>query len=374
MLVLVGARLFDGEKFLDDHAVVVDGARIAAVTPYAERPQGEVRDLAGGLLAPGFIDVQVNGGGGVLFNDDPSAAGIARIAAAHRNYGTVGLMPTLVTDAPEKLKAALAGVHEARKSVPAALGVHLEGPFLDPRRAGAHDPKYIRAMKAEDVAILANADCGALMLTLAPDRVTAEQVRALAERGILVSLGHSNATYEEAMTAVAAGARAFTHLFNAMSPFAGRQPGMVGAALDTPETFVGVIADGQHIHPMSLRLAFAAKRRDRFMLITDAMPPAAGGPDTFLLQGRPVSRLDGALRLADGTLAGSVLTMDEALRHVVQVVGLPLADALAMASRVPAAFLRRERDLGRIAPGFLASLVHLDEELQVRGVWVEGEG
>ena len=374
MLVLVGARLFDGEKFLDDHAVVVDGARIAAVTPYAERPQGEVRDLAGGLLAPGFIDVQVNGGGGVLFNDDPSAAGIARIAAAHRNYGTVGLMPTLVTDAPEKLKAALAGVHEARKSVPAALGVHLEGPFLDPRRAGAHDPKYIRAMKAEDVAILANADCGALMLTLAPNRVTAEQVRALAERGILVSLGHSNATYEEAMTAVAAGARAFTHLFNAMSPFAGRQPGMVGAALDTPETFVGVIADGQHIHPMSLRLAFAAKRRDRFMLITDAMPPAAGGPDTFLLQGRPVSRLDGALRLADGTLAGSVLTMDEALRHVVQVVGLPLADALAMASRVPAAFLRRERDLGRIAPGFLASLVHLDEELQVRGVWVEGEG
>jgi len=374
MLVLVGARLFDGEKFLDDHAVVVDGARIAAVTPYAERPQGEVRDLAGGLLAPGFIDVQVNGGGGVLFNDDPSAAGIARIAAAHRNYGTVGLMPTLVTDAPEKLKAALAGVHEARKSVPAALGVHLEGPFLDPRRAGAHDPKYIRAMKAEDVAILANADCGALMLTLAPDRVTAEQVRALAERGILVSLGHSNATYEEAMTAVAAGARAFTHLFNAMSPFAGRQPGMVGAALDTPETFVGVIADGQHIHPMSLRLAFAAKRRDRFMLITDAMPPAAGGPDTFLLQGRPVSRLDGALRLADGTLAGSVLTMDEALRHVVQIVGLPLAEALAMASRVPAAFLRRDSDLGRIAPGYLASLVHLDDDLQVRGVWVEGEG
>ena len=374
MLVLVGARLFDGEKFLDDHAVVVDGARIAAVTPYAERPQGEVRDLAGGLLAPGFIDVQVNGGGGVLFNDDPSAAGIARIAAAHRNYGTVGLMPTLVTDAPEKLKAALAGVHEARKIAPAALGVHLEGPFLDPRRAGAHDPKYIRAMKAEDVAILANADCGALMLTLAPDRVTAEQVRALAERGILVSLGHSNATYEEAMTAVAAGARAFTHLFNAMSPFAGRQPGMVGAALDTPETFVGVIADGQHIHPMSLRLAFAAKRRDRFMLITDAMPPAAGGPDTFLLQGRPVSRLDGALRLADGTLAGSVLTMDEALRHVVQIVGLPLADALAMASRVPAAFLRRDQDLGRIAPGYLASLVHLDDDLQVRGVWVEGEG
>ena len=374
MLVLVGARLFDGEKFLDDHAVVVDGARIAAVTPYAERPQGEVRDLAGGLLAPGFIDVQVNGGGGVLFNDDPSAAGIARIAAAHRQYGTVGLMPTLVTDAPEKLKAALAGVHEARKSVPAALGVHLEGPFLDPRRAGAHDPKYIRAMKAEDVAILANADCGALMLTLAPNRVTAEQVRALAERGILVSLGHSNATYEEAMTAVAAGARAFTHLFNAMSPFAGRQPGMVGAALDSPETFVGVIADGQHIHPMSLRLAFAAKRRDRFMLITDAMPPAAGGPDTFLLQGRPVSRLDGALRLADGTLAGSVLTMDEALRHVVQIVGLPLAEALAMASRVPAAFLRRDSDLGRIAPGYLASLVHLDDDLQVRGVWVEGEG
>jgi N-acetylglucosamine-6-phosphate deacetylase len=374
MTALVGARIFDGERFLDDHVVVVEGARIAGVAPYAERPRGggEI-DLGGGLLAPGFIDVQVNGGGGALMNEHPSADVVARIAESHRKYGSVGVMPTLVTDTPEKMRAAIAAVREARRHFPSVLGIHLEGPFLDPTRKGAHDANYIRPIEPSDIEMIASADCGAVMLTVAPNRIPADTVRALAARGVLVSLGHSEASYEEAQAAVAAGARAFTHLFNAMSPFQGRKPGMVGAALDAKEAFVGIIADGHHVHPASLRIAFAAKPHDRMMLITDAMPPAADGPDSFLLQGRRVARADGCLRLGDGTIAGSVITMDEAVRFCVRTVGVTLAHALTMASRTPATFLRRDRDLGRIAPGYLASLVHLDDELRVRETWVEGE-
>jgi len=372
MIVLSGARIFDGERFFDDHALVVDGERIAAIVPYAERPRGAAADLAGGLLAPGYIDVQVNGGGGVLFNEDPTPEGIARIAAAHRKYGTVGLLPTLVTDAPQVMAAAIAATREARRLTPATLGVHLEGPFLDPRRRGAHELRYIRDLAPDDVEAIAGADCGAVMLTLAPNRVAVERIAELAQRGVLVSLGHSEASYEQARAGIGAGARAFTHLFNAMSPSVGREPGMVGAALDLADAFVGIIADGHHVHEANLRIALAAKRHDRFMLISDAMPPAAGGPDHFDLQGRRVTRTDGCLRLDDGTLAGSVLTMDEAVRYAVNVVGLDLGDALAMASRVPATFLRRDNDVGCIAPGHLASLVHLDDELRVCETWIEG--
>jgi len=321
MIVLSGARIFDGENFLLDHAVVVEGERIAAIVPYAERPQGAAGDLAGGLLAPGYIDVQVNGGGGVLFNEDPTPEAIARIAAAHRKHGTVGLLPTLVTDAPQVMTAAIAATREARRRTPATLGLHLEGPFLDPRRRGAHELKYIRDLAPGDVETIVDADCGAVMVTLAPNRVGAASIAELARRGVLVSLGHSEASYEEARAAIQAGARAFTHLFNAMSASVGREPGMVGAALDLADAFVGIIADGHHVHEANLRIALAAKRHDRFMLISDAMPPTAGGPDHFDLQGRRVTRANGCLRLEDGTLAGSVLTMDEAVRYVVNVVG-----------------------------------------------------
>ena len=372
MIVLSGARIFDGENFLLDHAVVVEGERIAAIVPYPERPRGAARDLAGGLLAPGYIDVQVNGGGGVLFNEDPTPEAIARIAAAHRKHGTVGLLPTLVTDAPQVMTAAIAATREARRRTPATLGLHLEGPFLDPRRRGAHELKYIRDLAPGDVETIVDADCGAVMVTLAPNRVGAASIAELARRGVLVSLGHSEANYEEARAAIQAGARAFTHLFNAMSASVGREPGMVGAALDLADGFVGIIADGHHVHEANLRIALAAKRHDRFMLISDAMPPTAGGPDHFDLQGRRVTRANGCLRLEDGTLAGSVLTMDEAVRYVVNVVGVDLGDALAMASRVPATFLRRDNELGRIAPGHLASLVHLDDELRVLETWIEG--
>lgn len=372
-LALTGARVFDGSTFHHGMAVLIEGRHITGFVGHDRIPSGfDTVTLDGGILAPGFIDVQVNGGGGALLNQNPSAEAVRVIANSHRRFGTTGLLPTVITDAPEVTAAALAAVREARaQGAAAVLGIHVEGPFIDPARKGAHDPNYIREMTDTDVNRLAAADCGALMLTLAPNKVPPDMIRALVSAAIRVSLGHADATCAEAQAALAAGATAFTHLFNAMSQMTGREPGMVGAALGSVGSFIGIIADGFHVHDLSLKLALSATSHDRFMLVSDAMPPAAGGPDVFDLQGRTVRRSNGRLQLEDGTLAGSNLTMDAALRHCVQRLAVPLDHALQMASRNPARFLGRA-DLGVVEVGALASLVHLDDDLNVKQTWVEG--
>ncbi len=371
---LTGARVFDGVSFHDDLAVVVDGRHITAIEPSSSLPTSIKRiELDGGVLAPGFIDVQVNGGGGALLNDRPSVEVVNHIAEAHRRFGTTGLLPTVITDAPHITRDAIAAVRAARGHGKAGiLGIHVEGPFLDPKRRGAHDAAFIRAITEADIQQFVAADCGAFMLTVAPNCVSPQQIRQLVEGGILVSLGHSDARYSEVKAALAAGATSFTHLFNAMSQLTGREPGMVGAALSDAASFIGIIADGLHVHEVTLQLAFSATSADRFMLVSDAMPTAAGGPDHFILQGRQVSRVDNRLTLRDGTLAGSNLTMDAAVRFCVTKLELDLATALRMASANPARFLGLQNQLGLIAPGALASLVHLDDNMNVTQTWVEG--
>ncbi len=372
-LALTGARVFTGENFLDDHAVVISGERIAQVVPRQAIGAMDSRDLGGGILAPGFIDVQVNGGGGVLLNDTPTVDAVRSIAVAHRKFGTVGLLPTVITDAPSILQQAVGALREARaQGVPGVLGIHIEGPFLDAERKGAHVLRFIRPMTEADATWIGNLGCGTVMLTLAPNRVEPGLVRQLAVAGVLVSLGHAEASYAEAVAAIDAGARAFTHLYNAMSQLNGRDPGMVGAALAGPGSFVGIIADGIHVHDAAMQVAFAVKPPDSMMLISDAMPTAAGGPSQFELQGRTVRRENGRLQLDDGTLAGSNLTMDEAVRYCVQRLKLDLAVVLRMASLTPARFLRMDHELGRIRPGHLASLVHLGDDLSVRATWING--
>ena len=374
VFALTGARVFDGTDMLDGMTVIVDGSVIADVLPASSLPHDiEVQDLKGGILSGGFIDVQVNGGGGALMNDRPTIETVRRIAEAHRKFGTTGLLPTVITDDQKVIDQAVAAVQDAISNrVPGVLGIHLEGPFLDPARKGAHPENFIRAMTESDVQRIAAIACGSVMLTLAPNKVPAGFISELAQSGILISLGHAEATVAEVQQALGAGARAFTHIYNAMSQLNGREPGMVGACLADHESFCGVIVDGLHVDEIALKVLFAAKANDRIMLITDAMPPAAGGPETFELQGRMARRVGHRLQLDDGTLAGSIVTMDEAVRRSVQL-GVSLKDSLNMASLVPAHCLRRENELGRVAKGFIASMVHLSDDLHVKKTWIDGQ-
>lgn len=372
---LTGARIFDGKAFRDGEAVVIEGTRIAGLVAATQLPAGlKAIGLDGGILAPGFIDVQVNGGGGVLLNSEPTADGVRRIAEAHRRFGTTGLLPTVITDAREVLQAAAKAVADARAAkVPGVVGIHIEGPFLDPRRKGAHDAAFIRPMTGADAAWLMGLDCGVVMVTVAPAACPPELIRKLTEKGIIVSIGHAECTAEEARAAFAAGARGVTHLFNAMSQLNHRAPGLVGAAIADPDCWCGIIADGHHVDPVTLKVALAAKPRDKIMLVTDAMSPAAGGPDRFTLQGREVIARNDRLELADGTIAGANITMDAAVRYCVEALRIPLDLALRFASRNPAQYLGLGREAGLIAEGYLANLVHLSADLNVRKTWIEGK-
>lgn len=373
--LLTGARVFTGDQILPAHAVLIDDDRILDVLPAAAAPADVVRhDLDGGLLAPGFIDAQVNGGGGVLFNGTRTAAGVAAIAAAHAPFGTTGLLPTFITDRPERRAEAVAAVRAAiDAAAPGVLGIHIEGPFLAEARKGAHDPALIRPLTDADVDAILGSGVPTVVLTVAAENASPAQIRRLTDGGVIVSLGHSDAGYEVAAAAADAGARGVTHLFNAMSPLGHRTPGMVGAALDHSGLWGGLIADGHHVHPAALRIALRAKQGPgRLFLVSDAMPPAGSPGDTFALNGRVVTRRDGRLTLPDGTLAGSDLTMDRAVRFAVDQLGQPLAEALRMASLYPAQFLRLDGGRGRLAAGFRADLVHLADDLSVEAVWIGG--
>jgi N-acetylglucosamine-6-phosphate deacetylase len=372
---LCGARVFTGEHFVEDHAVLLDGDRILDVLPAASVPAEFCRhDLGGGVLAPGFLDAQVNGGGGVLFNEQRTAQGATAIALAHARHGSTGLLPTFITDSADRQLEAMAAIREAiAAKAPGILGIHLEGPFLATARKGAHDPSLIRALTDGDVDALLDSGIDTVLLTVAAENASPQQIRRLTDGGIIVSLGHSAASYEMAAAAADAGARGVTHLYNAMSPLEHRAPGLVGAALDHGGLWAGLIADGHHAHPAALRIALRAKQGPaRLFLVSDAMPLAASPGTTFALNGRTVTRRDGRLTLEDGTLAGSLLTMDQAVKYAVDHLHQPLAEALRMASLYPAQFLRLDRDRGRIAPGFVADMVLLADDLSVRSVWIAG--
>ena len=370
-------RVFDGERFLHDRTVVLRGGAILDVT--ADPPPGVpvTRLPPGSILAPGFIDVQVNGGGGVLLNDDPSLDGIRRIAAAHRLGGTTGLLPTLITDTRPVIARAVAGVAEAiRSGVPGILGIHLEGPFLSPRRIGIHDPARIATFGEGDAALLTGLGArGITLVTLAPEEVPPGTVADLVARRARVCAGHTADDGAAIRRALGEGLTGFTHLFNAMSQMGPREPGAVGVALADEAAFAGLIADGHHVGDLQLRLALRLIGPDRLMLVTDAMSPV-GDPaarDTFTLFGRRIRRDGDRLTGEDGTLAGAALTMIEAVRHMSGRGGATLAQALAMASLTPARFLGLDRRLGRIVPGHSADLVALGPDLAVVETWIDGK-
>ena len=366
--------VFDGATAHRDHVVIIEAGTITALMPRRDLPRGlPVQELPDGAwLAPGFIDVQVNGGGDVLFNDMPTVDGIAAIVAAHRRFGTTALLPTLISDTSDKMQAAAAAVEAAIVSIPGVLGMHFEGPFLSPERAGVHDPAMLRSPTQEDLAFLMAPHSGVRMVTLAPERMPAGFIRALAAHGLRVALGHSMATYAETRAALAEGLTGFTHLFNATRPLASREPGPIAAALETPGAFYGIIVDGEHVAAPMLRLALRGLGQP--MLVTDAMPPVGGIRADFMLGGKRITVRDGRLTTDDGTLAGAALDMAGAVRNCVRLLDLPLPDALRLASAAPAAFLGLADRLGHLRPGYRADIVALDPaEIRVLASWVGGE-
>ena len=370
---LAADHVFDGAVVHRNAAVVIEGARVHSVVPRRDVPSSmSVRAMpAGTWLAPGFIDVQVNGGGDVLFNDIPTPEGILAIAAAHRRFGTTGLLPTLISDSAQKMQSALKAVETLVTREPGVLGIHLEGPFLSPEKAGAHDARFFRMPTDEDKTTLLSPRQGAMMVTLAPECVPAGFIKQLTSAGIRVSLGHSMATYDQARAAIAEGATGFTHLFNAMRPLAAREGGLIAAALEDPNVWFGLITDGVHVDPAVLRLALRGAGRP--MLVTDAMPPVGGSRQRFSLAGEEIKVKDGRCVRQDGTLAGAVLDMSTAVRNCVRMLGIPLESALRFASRHPAEFIGRGHELGRLAPHYRADIVAIDpDELRVCATWVAG--
>lgn len=369
---LVNGRVVLPDGAREDLCVVVDGATIAAVGPTSP-PGAQIVDLEGALLLPGFVDAQVNGGGGVLFNDAPALDSIARIGAAHRRFGTTGFLPTLISDDLATVAAAIAAVDEAiAAGVPGVLGIHLEGPFLAEPRRGIHRADKLRMLRDEDIALLCSLQRGRTLVTLAPEAAAPAQIARLVAAGAIVALGHSEADYDTARAAFAAGASGVTHLFNAMSGFGHRAPGVAGAALEDDAIYAGVIADGRHLHPAALRVAVKAKGPERIMLVTDAMPSVGGAEPGFDLQGRHIRLRDGMLTDDAGTLAGSHLTMAGAFANVVAQTGASTAEASRMASGAPAAFLGLAHRIGAIAPGMQADLVAMDDAGRVTATWIAG--
>jgi len=373
---LRNARVLGEDGFLDGVSVLLEGGRIAAVLD-----DGDARvaaapaqlDLGGGTLLPGFIDLQVNGGGGVLFNNRTDVEALRRIGQAHRRYGTTGYLPTLISDDAEVMRAAIAATRQAlAEGVPGVLGIHLEGPYLAPARKGTHNVDKFRVPDAAELALATSLDNGVTLITLAPERLPADSIRALAAAGAYVFAGHTAASYEEARIGLDAGIRGFTHLYNAMSPLQGRDPGVVGAALEDRDAWCGIIVDGVHVHPASLRVALAAKPRGKLFLVTDAMPMVGADSPSFDLYGETITAVDGVVRNAAGTLAGSALDMASAVRNAVQWLGVGLDEAARMASLYPAQCVGVDDRYGRIAAGYQADLVLLDEALQVRRTWIGG--
>lgn len=364
-MILENGRIVTGDGTIVNRLCVENGVVV-------DDAAGQRIDLEGGWLLPGFIDTQVNGGGGVLFNDDPSVDAIARIATAHAKFGTTALLPTLISDMLDRVDAAMRATERAvADGIPGVVGLHIEGPFLNPARKGTHDASRFLRLDETAIRLLTSLTHGRTMVTLAPEMCTPDDIAALVAGGVIVSAGHTDANYATMRHAIDAGVTGVTHLFNAMSPLHHREPGVVGATIEDQQVYAGLIVDGRHVAPAALRIALAARPRDRFMLVTDAMSTIGTDATSFVLQGKTIHIRDGVCVEENGTLAGAALDMATAVRNAVAMLGLSVPEAAAMASASPAAFLSLA-DRGKLLPGMRADIAWLDADLKPRGTWIGG--
>ncbi|CAI2931655.1 N-acetylglucosamine-6-phosphate deacetylase [Aminobacter niigataensis] len=374
---IAAGRIFDGEAWHENAALIVAEGLVEGIVERDAVPAGLTVTDGGAMLVPGFIDLQVNGGGGLMLNDKPDADTLDIICKAQMPFGTTAVLPTLITDTPEITRSTIAaGAEAAKRKMPGFLGLHLEGPHLSLSRKGAHDPKLIHPMDAAEQAALiaARPSMPVLLTTVAPESVTVAQVKALADAGVVVSLGHTDTSYRTAKQYAEAGASMATHLFNAMSQIGNREPGLAGAAVDIGTFSAGLIADGIHVDPATMQIALKAKNGPaRIFLVTDAMATIGTDLQSFQLNGRTIKRENGRLTLEDGTLAGADLDMISAIRFMHETIGYDLGEAIRMASLYPAEAVGQEKRLGRLARGYAANAVQLTDTLDVSGTWIDGK-
>ncbi|MEM8539795.1 MAG: N-acetylglucosamine-6-phosphate deacetylase [Pseudomonadota bacterium] len=373
----IGARIFDGLKIHQNHALLIDGEHSGGIVQVDNvAPDYQRNQLKGGLLAAGFVDLQVNGGGGVLLNEQPSIEGIRTICDAHRQFGTTAVLVTLITDGLEVTKQAIDAAIKAQSAkVPGFLGLHLEGPHLSIEKKGAHSSDLIRPMNEQDLSVLCEAKqyLDNLLITVAPESVSDEQIASLASAGIRVSLGHTATTSARAKASFAAGASSVTHLYNAMSPLTHREPGLVGAALNEDKVYCGLIADGVHVDSDAINIALSMKKDEgKLFLVTDAMSTIGTDQREFTLNGRRITRRDGQLTLSDGTLAGADLDMITAVRYMATHTRCELEEALRMASNYPAKYLGADHLHGSLVDGAFGNFIHLNDDLEIQSVWQMG--
>jgi len=376
---LQAKQFFDGETLYQNKIITIKNGIIHSIDDVCDNENNKldvanVDEITDGLIAPGFIDLQVNGGGNVLFNDSPSLAGIKTIIGAHAKFGTTAMLPTLITDTLEKMQQAANAIAQAiAAKVPGIIGVHFEGPHLSLAKKGAHLADYIRPISAAEWQILERKDLGQILVTLAPENVSPQDITRMVKLGIKVCLGHTNADFKTAQQAIDAGADGFTHLYNAMSAIQGREPGVLGAAFINDHTSCGLIVDGHHVDYNSCKIALKNKPKGKLFLVTDAMPPVGCDEKEFELFNRKVILENGKLTLPNGGLAGSALDMACGVRNIKQYLGLSLEEALRMASLYPAQYLNSATTSGSLTVGKQADMVLLNDDLQVQSTWIAGE-
>jgi N-acetylglucosamine-6-phosphate deacetylase len=373
---IINGHVFNGESLLKDHAVVVDGDKVLDVLPQHQLT-GDIEvgfDLNGQTLAPGFIDLQVNGGGGLMFNNTLTVEGLRTLASAHRKYGTTALLPTLITDSYAVMRQAITAVKQAiEEGVPGIIGIHLEGPFLNPEKKGAHAVEKFCVIDEQGFEIISSLTVGKTLVTIAPELTTSDMIKRIRNQGIVICAGHTGADYDQTCEGLAAGVTGFTHLYNAMSPLLSREPGMVGAALNDENSWFGIIADGFHMHPAAFRVAVAAKQSGGAVLVTDAMATVGAEDKSFVLDGETIYAVDGRCTNRAGSLAGSDLDMNAAIKNAMKFARIDWMEAVRMATVYPAKALGVDRQLGYIKSGYQANFVSLDSQINVTDTWIDGQ-
>ncbi|MFW8591277.1 N-acetylglucosamine-6-phosphate deacetylase [Glaciecola sp. 2405UD65-10] len=373
---VINGNIFDGEALLDGYALIIDDDTITDLIPQASLPKDLPigLDLKGQTLAPGFIDLQVNGGGGVMFNSAPSVESLKIIADAHRQYGSTGIYPTLITDSFDAMRKAIAAVTQAiDEGVDGILGIHLEGPFLNPERKGAHAQEKFCIIDDEGFDIVTSLSKGKTLITIAPELTSPSMISKIVEAGVVVSAGHSSANFDECELALNAGLSGFTHLYNAMTPLQSRAPGMVGAALANENSWFGIIADGFHMHPAAFKVAVSAKQKGGAILVTDAMSTVGSKSKSFVLDGQTIHAINGRCTNSEGSLAGSDLNMNAAVKNAIKFAHLDWTEAVRMASVYPAIAMGIDNEMGYLKAGYKANAVLLDQHLNVAGTIVNGK-